>query len=1364
MKYLIYLLSLLTFVTFTTNCQPISGTSLRLTGTSTMSVLSANQDNYTLPVNKTMYRVSSNTPVDITGISVTGGNNGLRIIIKNIGSNAITLKHEDDGSLSQNRFSFAPGVDIVLGIDQPIELIYDTDGARWNVNATFTGVSGISAPEIQDAGILVTAITSTTATVTWAHTEGDFSIVLLDNAPIVAFPEENVSYEVGEQIGDAFVMGNVSGTDPPTLAVTGLTQNTTYYVAVFAYNAQGGAYRYNTTVDTNSDDFATLPDLTTPTEQFVITEIVPQQESIEIVGTRGNGTHIIAVVSEHEVDSDPVDGVTYTAGDFGAGTEIGTGNYVGYIGTDADFFLSGLTRDTEYFFKVYEFQTTGKFYNRTTPLDSAFTDYIHDETFDHTAAADHAGKTYLEASSRLYYDFSALTFADEANITNGDAGLVDLSPGSLAAVIVGTPTTNEVTFNSASRKGVRGTSTNAVSIGDPGNSIFNSSFETWVSFQTEDGIPPSTQLICGGVSGVSGSDFQISIFIDGHIGLRYETPGVGTTVWTTNSPSSGVVFANGVNSGITIRAIMDFGTDTWSVVVNGTTYTGVVSSGPAISAHDPATFNSNRNFYIAGSNNDGTTSTNGAELTVTRFAVTGLLSGSDITNVNAWMNFTGSATPFSLDDYTINEAIGFDASVTSNELIISGEPLFWSDYIEHDDLIPANLEEFEIEAEIRIDAAPSTTSNGIGIGIKNDFGTDPNNVFVSEFNTDTNGSFGKVFVYSGNNTVTSNLTFRGQSSTAFVPADDDVFRVILKRELQGSDAFWTARVIDEEDNEITTSYVESGRPSSAYFGDTYKAYIHVNGGSFAISKFIVRRVGDDMSPPPAPTTYDIYVRTSGDDGNDGLTPETAVATIAQGLTLLSALGGANGSKTLGIGPGTFTPTTFLQIPTNLGLMEGSGAGVTVITGAPNLYNPFDTQVEPRESFFLIQAKSSSPITAEHVFEDFTLNGANRQITGGIFIKDRNDITIKNVDFENFNFGGLWVAETQTGLVENCNYTSCGGTHPSGSYSTGAIITDQLEDYEFSGGSIDNTISGTGYAHKALRINSEVNLYTNVSFHDMDIAVHQRGGYIDANGNTIPNINFEFHSQINIDGLHIYNNVFTNGFLSFGQMGSAVTNGDIEIDHNRFICGTNSNTIESHAHNLKVHHNFATARAFMFVSNPASGELNQDYEGWECYNNVVEVTQTGFVQGALMSSKHHQIIGALIEHNTVVYTTTAGAKVSPLFFTSTAGQSSITFRDNAIYGQSPVDNVLVNYSGSGFTGSTISYNKSTYTVLTTAISGVTNSNNSAPYGSGNTLNLKLTGDKFSTDTHTFGTYYQPNTGSVLIDADHTGTGDIGAIEH
>ena len=116
-----------------------------------------------------------------------------------------------------------------------------------------------------------------------------------------------------------------------------------------------------------------------PNTQATNFNATPDVLTMDISWTRGDGDFVIVLAHQGAaVDANPIDGTTYTANAaFGLGDEIGTGNFVVYIGALTAEIVTALTSNTNYQFAVYEFLDANKCYlvppltGTSTTLDCA---------------------------------------------------------------------------------------------------------------------------------------------------------------------------------------------------------------------------------------------------------------------------------------------------------------------------------------------------------------------------------------------------------------------------------------------------------------------------------------------------------------------------------------------------------------------------------------------------------------------------------------------------------------------------------------------------------------------------------------------------------------------------------------------------------------------------------------------------------------------------------------------------------------------------------------------------------------------------------------------------------------------------------
>lgn len=107
--------------------------SVAFTGDISPSQITSNQNNYNPTGLSTAIslRLTSDASRDITGLA--GGADGRIMIIENVGSFDIVLKHENASSTAGNRFLFSNSVDTTLFANQGVMFQYDATSSRWRL-------------------------------------------------------------------------------------------------------------------------------------------------------------------------------------------------------------------------------------------------------------------------------------------------------------------------------------------------------------------------------------------------------------------------------------------------------------------------------------------------------------------------------------------------------------------------------------------------------------------------------------------------------------------------------------------------------------------------------------------------------------------------------------------------------------------------------------------------------------------------------------------------------------------------------------------------------------------------------------------------------------------------------------------------------------------------------------------------------------------------------------------------------------------------------------------------------------------------------------------------------------------------------
>jgi len=250
------------------------------------------------------------------------------------------------------------------------------------------------------------------------------------------------------------VDGAGSGTFSSTLA--GLLPGTTYFGRAYATNAAGTAYGEEFSFTT-----VAIPLAAEPTTQSTLTASAVTTGSLQLNLTGGTGTkHLVLARLTTAVNATPVDATTYLAdAAFGKGTQLGTGNYVVYAGTDPSVTVTGLRASSTYTFAVFDYNDNDTPYaeNYLTTAPGTLTQATPDapaallleENFDYPAATAlsannwtaHSGatssvKVTVAASGLSYPGYNASGIGNAAALTgNGE----DVSRTLAASVTPRTP-------------------------------------------------------------------------------------------------------------------------------------------------------------------------------------------------------------------------------------------------------------------------------------------------------------------------------------------------------------------------------------------------------------------------------------------------------------------------------------------------------------------------------------------------------------------------------------------------------------------------------------------------------------------------------------------------------------------------------------------------------------------------------------------------------------------------------------------------------------------------------------------------------------------------------------------------------------
>jgi hypothetical protein len=328
---------------------------------------------------------------DRVSVSWTNGNGTRRIVIAKKGS-AVNYKPVDGSAYTANN-SFGQGTEVAIGeyvvydgtsnnftpVNLEVGANYFFAVYEYSVSAagvqdylTSTYLSGnaatVTRPTLPVSSMSASGIQSYQATINYMGGNGAGRIfVIKANSEVDADPQDLTAYaSYSHTFGSVqfvsagnYIVNNTAANSPFT--VSGLSPNITYYVTAFEYNGLGqpaylipGSKLAFTTSDVPG---ATMP--TTAADNPVFAGV--EGNSFTFTWTNGDGANRIVVMRQGSaVSFAPASGISYSANaGFGAGADLGGGQYVVYNGNSNTVAVTNLLPATMYYFTVFEYNGTG---------------------------------------------------------------------------------------------------------------------------------------------------------------------------------------------------------------------------------------------------------------------------------------------------------------------------------------------------------------------------------------------------------------------------------------------------------------------------------------------------------------------------------------------------------------------------------------------------------------------------------------------------------------------------------------------------------------------------------------------------------------------------------------------------------------------------------------------------------------------------------------------------------------------------------------------------------------------------------------------------------------------------------------------
>lgn len=310
-----------------------------------------------------------------------------------------------------------------------------------------------------------------------------------------------------------------------------------------------------------------------------------------------------------------------------------------------------------------------------------------------------------------------------------------------------------------------------------------------------------------------------------------------------------------------------------------------------------------------------------------------------------------------------------------------------------------------------------------------------------------------------------------------------------------------------------------------------------------------------------------YVSPIGCNLNDG-------SELSPWRTLSFACNQVKEGSTIYLLAGTIYEDSICRVPRNVSII-GKGRTITTLKSR-YFYKGIVGAWDLGKNKYLIQyADSCDGIE----ISNFTLDGNNHQSHGGMIINNAKNVNIKNLFVKDFNFNGIWVANSENLNIDKINMSET--SLPSTNSCSGMLMLGTTTNAEISNCVFTNSnkeYGGYGIKTWDYNWNSYQNpagqtiKLTNVNIHDCKFDLYPYGGW---NNGTSVNICVELYST-SLDQCMITDNIFIGNLSMVGQNKPNVEYA-AKVINNQFLMPTINEgaqfAIENEFSNVEIANNF-----------------------------------------------------------------------------------------------------------------------------------------------------------------------------------------------